>query len=292
MYLHRRSSRSSFVHARGLRHHVREWGEEGAPRLFLLHGWMDVSASFQFLVDAFATERHVLAPDWRGYGLTDRSGDAYWMPDYLADLDALLDVFSPHDPVDLVAHSMGGNVAVMYAGVRPERVRRVVNLEGLGMPATVPEQAPGRLAAFLDELRSPPGLKDYASLEEVAARLMKNNPRLGADRAGFLARHWSGPAAGGRRVLLADPAHKITNPYLYRVDEVMAVWRRITAPVLWVQSDPLDAWHRFANEPAYQERLGAIANLSRATVRESGHMLHHDQPEAVAQLVEDFLDAP
>jgi len=82
-------SRSQFVDVRGLSYHVRTWGEAGAPKLFLLHGWMDVSASFQFLVDALAGQWHVLAPDWRGFGPSETPQDGYWFPDYVADLDAL-----------------------------------------------------------------------------------------------------------------------------------------------------------------------------------------------------------
>ena len=107
-----KASRSEFISIRGLRYHVRHWGDAHAPKLFALHGWMDVSASFQFMVDCLQRDWHVIAPDWRGFGLTDRSGaDSYWFPDYLGDLDALLQHFSPAAPVDLLGHSMGGNVA-------------------------------------------------------------------------------------------------------------------------------------------------------------------------------------
>ena len=115
------------------------------PTLVMLHGWMDVGASFQFVVDALAGidgfERAIAAPDWRGFGLTEGPPvDSYWFPDYLGDLDALLDALSPHIPVDLAGHSMGGNAAMIYAGVRPQRVRRLVNLEGFGMPAAAAER--------------------------------------------------------------------------------------------------------------------------------------------------------
>lgn len=290
MYQPRLTSRSQFLPVRGLRYHVRAWGAPDAPALVLLHGWMDVSASFQFMVDALARDWHVLAPDWRGYGLTQRSGaDAYWFPDYLADLDRLLDALSPQRPADLVAHSMGGNIAMLYAGVRPDRVRRLVNLEGFGMPGASPDEAPDRYARWLDELRAGGSLRDYADRDEVAARLMKNNPRLRRPHARFLAEHWAMPTASGRFEPAGDPAHRIVNPQLYRVDEVQAVWRRIGADVLLVQSDHLDGFARFVREPEYDERLAAVARLTRATVRGAGHMLHHDQPEAVARLVEDFL---
>jgi pimeloyl-ACP methyl ester carboxylesterase len=145
MYPIKRASRSEFIPVRHLTYHVRIWGDArpGVPPLVMVHGWMDVAASYQFVVDAlsdaFAQGRQIIAPDWRGYGQTALPGtDNYWFPDYLADLDTLLDHYAPEQPVDLVGHSMGGNVAMLYAGVRPQRIRRLVNLEGFGMPATRP----------------------------------------------------------------------------------------------------------------------------------------------------------
>ncbi|MGQ0546927.1 MAG: alpha/beta fold hydrolase [Betaproteobacteria bacterium] len=119
-----RKSESLFFPVRGLRDHVRRWPREGAPKMVLLHGWMDVSASFQFLVDALHGEWDVYAPDWRGYGLTEwGKADCYWFPDYIADLDELLLRIEPSLPVNLVGHSLGGNVAALYAGIRPQRFR-------------------------------------------------------------------------------------------------------------------------------------------------------------------------
>ncbi len=288
-----RHSRSEFHPIRGLNYHVRIWDplpdRPAAGTLVLLHGWMDVSASFQFLVDAFARNWRVLAPDWRGFGLSDRDpGDCYWFPDYLADLEFLLDALLPGQAVDLVAHSMGGNVATIYAGVRPQRVRRLVNLEGLGMPATRPEQAPERYGEWIDELREGTRLRDYASRAEVAARLERNNPRLGAAQAAFLAEHWALPADGGRFVLAGDAAHKIINPQLYRVDEVLACWRRVQADVLLVVARQSDRWYKFLNTE-FRERMPALASLRTAIVEDAGHMLHHDQPQQVARLIEEFL---
>ena len=258
----------------------------------MLHGWMDVSASFQFVVDGLARERFVIAPDWRGFGLSAGSGaDAYWFPDYLGDLDALLDAWLPDQPVDIVAHSMGGNIAMLYAGVRPQRVRRLVNLEGFGMRAAEADSAPGRMAEWLDSLKTPARLRDYPSLEAVAARLQADRPRLSADKAAFLAAHWATQVAPGRFVLRGDPAHKRVNPYPYRLDEVLATWRCISAPVLLVSASEHDAWHAFVKTEAYQERLKAIPQLAQARVDEAGHMLHHDQPERVAALIEGFIDA-
>lgn len=288
-----RESESLFFDVRGLRYHVRRWPAPGAPKVVLLHGWMDVSASFQFLVDALAGPWDVYAPDWRGYGLTDWGrSDCYWFPDYIADLDFLLRAFANADAVHLVGHSLGGNVACMYAGIQPERVARLVNLEGFGMASTKPEDAPRRYARWLRELHQRPGLRPYANFTELAKRLRESNARLTAERAEFLARHWGRETEQGTVVLRGDPAHKIVNPVLYRYDEVRACWRQIKAPVLWIDGTETKALERLGlDEAAYAERRAQFADLRHARVAQAGHMLHHDQPQEVARLIEEFLAA-
>ncbi len=287
-------SRSEFISIRGARTHVRHWGREGAPILFMVHGWMDVAASFQFVVDELAGDWHVIAPDWRGFGLSDYTqSDTYWFPDYLADLDAMLQHYSPDAPVNLLGHSMGANVAGLYAGVRPERITRFINLEGFGMRATRPSQAPGRYAKWLDELREPPQMRSYPSRQAVAARLQKTNPRLSDERAAFLAEHWSVQNEAGEWEIMGDPRHKRVNPMLYQVEEVMACWRRITAPVLWVEAAETNMWEWMGpKEEARIEidrRLGFLQDVRCEMMGDAGHMLHHDQPAELARLVEQFL---
>jgi len=298
-----RAARSEFVPVRTLDYHVRLWGQPSAaqPPLVLLHGWMDVSASWQFVVDAMTQDRFVIAPDWRGFGLTPGGGaDNYWMADYMADLDWLLDHYVRDRPVDLVGHSMGGNVAMHYGGVRPARVRRLVNLEGFGMPAFRADEAPGRYARWIDELKRLHGggmaLSTYPTPEGVARRLAKTNPRLDGAKAAWLARQWAregdGPDGERRWEILGDPAHKIVNAHLFRVDEMLALYAAITAPVLAVEAsgNSLGGWwgKRYSLDE-YHARLQSVRDVRIACVEDAGHMLHHDQPERVAGLIEDFL---
>ncbi|MCK6426630.1 MAG: alpha/beta hydrolase [Burkholderiaceae bacterium] len=308
-YRPRRPADRRVVSLRQQSYHLCTWGDASLvtperPLLLLLHGWMDVGASFQFLVDELAALegecRFVVAPDWRGFGRTQGPPvDSYWFADYLADLDALL-----RDPalglagdaaIDLVGHSMGGNVVMLYAGVRPARIRRLVNLEGFGMPRNTPEQAPRRYAQWLDELAEPSRLRPYPSLAAVAGRLTKNNPRLSADKAAWLAPHWSQETSPGQWEILGDPAHKRVNPVLYRVDEVLACWRQITAPVLWVEGRETDVtkwWgHRYPRED-FEARIAEVPRLQRHLLTDCGHMLHHDQPAALAARLKAFLDDP
>ena len=283
-------SRSNHEQIRGLRYHVRTWGDAHAPKMFLLHGWMDVSASFQFLVDSFEREWHVIAPDWRGFGLTEWAREGYWFPDYYADLDALLQRYQPDTPVFLVGHSMGGNIAGTYAGLRPERIAKLVTLEGLGLARNSPDAAPKRLAQWLDAQLEPPRFNTYATFDELAARLKRNNPRLTDDKADFLAQHWGRETESGRVELRSDPRHKAANPYLYRIEEAIACWRRITAPVLLVngKDSHIPAWLK-DHPDELAERKAAFANLREEELEDCGHMMHHDQPEKLAKLIESFL---
>jgi len=285
-----RSSESLFFDIRGLRYHVRHWRGDPARRMVLLHGWMDVSASFQFLVDALAADWDAYAPDWRGYGLTQWSGaDSYWFPDYMGDLDALLERIQPDAPVNVVGHSLGGNVAGLYAGVRPARVAKFVNLEGFGMPATKPEQAAKRYARWMDELRVAPKLRPYPDYAALADRMQRNNARLSRERAEFLARHWGNEDADGV-VLRSDPAHKLVNATLYRLDEAQSIWKQVAAPVLWVVGAESEVFKRIGLSPdEHAARRTAFKDLRYVTVPDAGHMLHHDQPEPVARLIEEFL---
>ncbi len=299
MYQAQRLSRSEFVPIRNLTYHVRIWGErrQGQAPLVMVHGWMDVAASYQFVVDAFAQERWVIAPDWRGYGLTSGAPvDNYWFPDYMADLDLLLDHYVAQEQVDLVGHSMGGNIAMLYSGVRPERIRRLVNLEGFGMAASRPAQAPGRYAKWIDELkalqRGEMALKPYADAQGVASRLMKTNPRLSPDKAQWLATHWARPGAQGEWEIMGDPAHKIVNANIYQLEETLELYRRITAPTLAVEAsdDSLAKWWagRFTLAE-YHERLKCVPDIRTGVIQDAGHMLHHDQPEQLARMIEAFV---
>ena len=301
-YRVRRASRVEHLTLRGnVRYRIRRWSPPSPasaqrPALLLTHGWMDVGASFQFMVDHLAEDRQVIALDWRGFGGSAGLApvDSFWFPDYLGDLDALVDQLWPDAPIDLLGHSMGGNIVMSYAGLRPSRIRRLVNLEGFGLPETSPREAPARLVQWLDELKAPRTLRSYASAREVAERLFRNNPRLRPEHGAWLAREWAQPGDDGRWHVLGDPAHKRVNPVLYRRDEALACWRAITAPVLWVEGADTKVgrgWGDRYPRSDFEARLGVIGQLKRVVLDDCGHMLHLDQPEALARAVEEFLAA-
>lgn len=282
---------TEFIDVRGHRTHVRHWGDAEAPLLMLLHGWGDMSATWQFVVDALRRDWHVVAPDWRGCGKSEWEGQTYYFPDFLADIDVLLDRYSPDTPAAVVGHSMGGNAICLYAGVRPDRLTHVVNLEGIGLWRTQPEDAPKRYGKWLRQLRSKQEFRTYPDRAALAARLCKDNARLTVERAAFLAEHFGVENAEGGISLALDPAHRLMNPTLYRVDEAQACWADITAPVLWVTADDSYVFREFFpyDSDEHRLRMASFKHLKQVHLADCGHNMHHDRPEEIARVIEEFV---
>jgi pimeloyl-ACP methyl ester carboxylesterase len=290
-YQPRRAWRSTFVSARGLRLHVRTWGPESAPPVALLHGSRDCSATFQFMVDAFAGEFFFFAPDWRGYGRSEWNPQGYWFQDYLADLDYVLDAVSPGRAIPLVGHSLGGQVAGTYAGVRPARVSRLVALDAFGLQDSDPEETPDHLARWIDSWRNgPEPSRPYDTLEQMAERLQQTNRRLTADKALFLAAESSRRRPDGALEWSFDPRHRELFAIAHRKAEWAACMKRIEAPTLWLASDRKS---RIDSEPGgLAARAALLRNVVCDRVPDTSHNLHHDRPEDVARIVEAFLTKP
>jgi pimeloyl-ACP methyl ester carboxylesterase len=291
-YQVRRAPQTETVVLRGLKFQLYRWQGADPHPTVLVHGWGDTSETWQFVVDHSSPARSWVAMDMRGFGRTQRPDDGYWFPDYLADLDALLDHLSPDAPVDLVGHSMGGNVVMLYAGARPQRVRKVISLEAFGLPRTSADQAPARYAEWLDEVKHGNRFAVYESYEQFMRVLARRNPRTPPDRLEFVARAWAHERADGRIELWADPKHKRVNPVLYQRDQAEACWRAIAAPLLLVFAEESDLTRRMAGEIAEDHLRATLPSATTALVRGAGHMIHHERPDETAALIEGFLARP
>lgn len=256
----------------------------------LLHGFQDCGDTWQFLVDCLPHDWSIVAPDWRGFGGTDWAPGGYWYPDYFADLEALLDALVPGQPARIISHSMGANVAVMYAGIRPKRLKWVVNLEGLGLSRTQPDAAPSRYGVWLDELKEPLKEGIYPSVQQLADLLMMRNSRLPADRACFIARAWTRDVEGGVR-LAFDPRHRFVNPVLYRREEAEACWSRMEAPQLLVLGLSSGHLERRLKDFSDEYVRGLFRDVQIVSLPGLGHMMHHEDPQAVADPIIRFVQA-
>ena len=274
----------------GIEQAVYEWAPASEPpreTVVLLHGWMDAGRSFAPLVAGLAGDRRYLALDWRGFGASQSAPDGrYMIPDYLADLDEVLNAeLAAGESVTLLGHSLGGNIAGVYAGIRPHRVRGLISLEGFGLPESAPKQAPHQYRAWLDST----GIdrqRHFPSRLALARHIRRLNPQVAASMVAHLTDCWGEPDGEGGMRLRADPAHRRPNPALYRLRETLACWECIRCPVLWVEGEVSSYTQRLRTQADWSKRLAAIDRLSLATVPGVGHGLIHEAPDGVAAVLE------
>jgi pimeloyl-ACP methyl ester carboxylesterase len=185
---------------------------------------------------------------------------------------------------------MGANIASIYAGTRPARVRQVSMLDFLGLNRSSAADAPLHMSKWLSNLNGNHQLRAYESQAALAKRLRQSNPRLSEQRAAFLAQHVSRRRSDGLFEMACDPWHKVPSPNLYKIEDVMNFWRNISCPVQMQIADNGFVVERFGNDSIeYRERTGCFADLSIVHINNSSHNLQHDQPEQVAKALENFL---
>ena len=275
---------------RGLRLHLRERGPEGGAACVLLHGWLDSCGSFDRLAPILsAAGVRTLALDLRGHGDSDwvGAGGFYHVAEYVADLDGALDALGLAGggaaPVRLLGHSLGATVALLYAGAKPARVAHVALLDGLPI-AVRPAEIPGRLTAYLDDLKLPRGRRAVASLEQAAERVRKVSPLLREAAALHLARTGVGPdpAQGGALAWKWDPWLRAHSPMPLLEPAFQELLPQVTAPVLLLRAGT--TW--LPDEPELRVRLAPLRGpLAIETVAGTSHHLHLEEPESVAARV-------
>lgn len=286
-YVPRRAAQRSERVGREGRIGLTRWGSPDAAPVFLLHGWMDCAAAWQLLVDRLPDDWPLLAIDWPGYGRSDRHDQHYWFPEHLAELDWLLEEFSPERPARIIGHSMGGTIASMYAGVRPERVAWLVNMEGIGMPELPPGQLPELITGWLAALRTPPQARRYPDLEELATALCRANPCLPIANARYLAAAWTRPVAGGFE-MLADPRHQMRSPMRYSRAELEACWSQVRAPQLLLYGAESGHSRRVLGTDLPTGLQKLMPALVIRAISEAGHLMPYEQPEQVARAIVQF----
>lgn len=277
----------SFEVVHGVRHHVLAWDGPAERTIVLLHGWLDLAWSWQPLAERLAGRYRLVAFDFRGHGDTDRvaEGGYYHFPDYLRDLHALLPRLSPL-PATLLGHSMGGTVASMYAGSFPDRISRLVVVDGFGVPSAAFEDAPARISRWLAgvEQVSRRAPRTFGDLDEAAQRLRAVNPRIPQDLALLLAEKGTRVRPDGRREWKHDPLHATRSPIPAYRDHYLAFMRAIACPTLLVRATESS----MAGFPDIESRIEAVADRVETRLP-CGHMVHHERPAELARAVEDFL---
>jgi pimeloyl-ACP methyl ester carboxylesterase len=284
---------SSFYVSQRLRLHFVDWGNESAPPLVLIHGGRDHARSWDPVARALRREFHVIAPDLRGHGDSAHAvGGTYAMAEFVLDVAQLIDALQV-PPVAVVGHSLGGAIALYYAGVHPERVRKLVAIEGLGASPEMRERmlatsAPERLRGWIDEMRRLVGRvpRRYASVEEAARRMREENARLSPELALHLTRHGVARNEDGTFSWKFDNAIRAPSPTRPDFEGLESLWANIACPVLLVRGT--ESW---ASDPEKDGRIRPFRAARLANVEGAGHWVHHDRPEEFLRVVRGFLAA-
>lgn len=277
----------------GLKHQFYFWGSPRKPKIFFFHGWLDCAASFQFVCEYLEKNFYCIAVDLRGYGKSEwsKSPLGYFFYEYLADLHAIFHHFSPQQPVKIVGHSFGGAIASFYAGIFPERVSHFVNLEGFAFKDNPPQRGPEKARAWITGLHQQ-RFNDFKNFQQFAERMVKANPRIPLEKAGFVAPYLAKKSKRGVKTS-ADPLHKLAEPYVFTKELFYPFWESIQAKCLLVAAEntEMNAWMKSEDlKKEIQERLSHFPIQSkRYEIKNCGHMMHYEKPEEVAGLVLNFM---
>ncbi|WP_374389876.1 alpha/beta fold hydrolase, partial [Sandaracinobacter sp.] len=228
---------------------------------------------------------------WRGHGDSQWSADGeYKTLSYIYDLAQLIHQLKV-EPVTIVAHSMGGNIALRYAGLYPEKVRRLVAIEGLGpSPKMLAEREAvdfaERTRAWIEKKRAAAGRtpRRYPSQDAALARMMEENKHLSEDQARHLTIHGVNQNEDGTYSWKFDPYLNIWGDSDMTQTQVETLWSRISCPTLLMYG--ANSW---ASNPERDGRIRHFGNARVVEYENAGHWLHHDQFDRFVADLKAFL---
>lgn len=275
-----------------LRLHYVDWGNESAPPLLLIHGSLDHCRNWDWVAKALRDDYHIVAPDLRGHGDSQwLVGSSYQMLDYVYDVAQLVEQ-KQFAPVTIIGHSMGAAISLFYTSLYPEKVDKLIAIEGLGPSTAMLKKRASTpyYARFLDWVlttRKMAGrqVKRYADLDTAWQRMRAENPHLSAEQARHLTIHGSNQNEDGTYSWKFDNYVRNMFPGHLPDAEVIALFARITCPVLLVRGT--ESW---ANDPSLDGRLEQFRNAQSVNVPSAGHWVHHDQLSVFLRLARAHLE--
>jgi pimeloyl-ACP methyl ester carboxylesterase len=277
-----------YYRSQGLRLHFTDWGNPSAPPLILNHGGLDHSRSWDQLAQALRATFHVIAPDLRGHGESDwATGSSYSLADHVYDLTCLVKS-AGFEKVTIIGHSMGGMVSLTYAGAFPDKVSRLVVLDGVtNFSARRVKPVDVRIADWVGDLDkfAQRKIHGYPSVADGAERILTRNQRLTREQAMHLATHGMKRNVDGTYSWKFDPYLRARAPYRLSLEDHMALWSRIQCPTLLVSGS-----ESFLPDPATAGVISHFRQAELVKIEGAGHWLHHDKPDEVLGVLKKFLE--
>jgi pimeloyl-ACP methyl ester carboxylesterase len=274
-----------------LRLHYVDWGNEDAPPLLLVHGGRDHCRNWDWVAEALRDDYHIIAPDLRGHGDSQwMVGGSYNQIDYVYDVAQLLRQ-TGMTPVTIIGHSLGGSISLLYSGLYPDTVTKLVSIEGMGPPPDIVRQRieqpiADRLHLWMDDLRKLSGRmpRRYATLEDAYERMQTENPHLTEAQARHLTIHGSNQNEDGTYSWKFDNYVRAFPPAGLDFQQQYGLWSRITCPTLLIRGT--ESW---ASDPLEDGRAEHFRNARVVSVEEAGHWVHHDRLDEFVAITRDFL---
>ena len=272
--------------------HYLDWGNPSAPVVILVHGGFDHARSWDWTAQALARDYHVIAPDLRGHGDSawSSAGD-YPMADFVYDLALLVDLLD-RAPVTIIGHSLGGSIGLRFAGLYPDKVRRIVAIEGLGLsPDALRQRADRQSPAMWREwiegrrARARATQRRYPTIEAAIGQMRERNEQLSVEQALHLTQHGVNRNEDGSFSWKFDPYLKDMLPGIVTDDDLPAFWREIACPTLLCLG--LDSW---ASNPVKDGRITHFRDARLVEFARAGHWLHHDQFDRFIDEIGGFLN--
>lgn len=267
---------SHFFYSHRLKLQFWDWGQDAKPPLLLVHGGLDHARNWDWVARALMQDFHVYALDLRGHGNSAQApGALYSVAEHVLDLSALADIINQF-PIYLVGHSLGGFVALHYAGIYPDRVQKLVAIEGVGRPMgrRFDRPASERLRGWVESVRKGEQRegRSYPNLEAAVARMKEANPHLSDEVARHLTHHGTNWNSDGSLTWKFDHYARVFPPYGSNRDDLAEILGQITCPTLLF-------WGResFLSNPEDDGIAQAIKDYRLVAVERAGHWLHHDQ---------------
>jgi pimeloyl-ACP methyl ester carboxylesterase len=283
---------SHFFYSHRLKLQFWDWGTEGKPTMILVHGGLDHARNWDWVARALRDDFHVFAIDLRGHGNSQHApGALYTIAEHVLDLSALADVINPKSndaPIYIIGHSLGGIVSTVYTGVFPERVKKLVSIEGLGPPPNHHVHAPAsqRMRRWVDGIRKTEKREphSYPDLNAAVNRMKEANPHLSDDVARHLTLHGTNWNSDGSLIWKFDNFARPFPPFGHNIEDMREMFSQITCPVLLFWG--MESW---AQDPEKDGRASVIKNHRLVKVPNAGHWVHHDQLEIFLTETKKFL---
>jgi pimeloyl-ACP methyl ester carboxylesterase len=280
--------RHEYYESQRIRLHYAVWGEGSKPPLLLIHGGEDHCRNWDFVAARLIDRYDLYAPDLRGHGDSGWAiGGMYSLPEFVYDVSVLAGAL--RRPFPVIGHSLGGAIALQYAGTFPDAVSKVVAIEGWGPPQIDMQPAHKRMQHWIDhmhemERRRP---RRYVTREEATKRMTEANPHLTPEMARHLTLYGTRMNEDNTYSWKFDNYVRIRSPYQFNLDDAKDIWSQITSPVLLIKG--AESW---AADPEKDGRTTVIQDRKSVTISKAGHWVHHDQLDRVAEEITDFLESP